>query len=68
MKKLLIATCMFVVFASGCSDNGTKQTTTTTESSDKQADSKAQQMKDSTTILDKKLADPNSNYSPDSLK
>lgn len=69
MKKLLIATCILFVFAPGCSDNSTKETSTSTESTDtKQNGSKEKQMKDSTDLLDKKLADPNSNYSPDSLK
>ena len=34
----------------------------------KKVDSREQEIKDSTKMLDKKLADPNSNYSPDSLK
>jgi hypothetical protein len=73
MKKLLTALCIVMVSISACSDNSTKETTEskTTETNTtetKKADSREQEIKDSTTMLDKKLADPNSNYSPDSLK
>lgn len=69
MKKLLPALCIVMASATACSDNSTKETTdsnTTTET--KKIDSREQEIKDSTKMLDKKLADPNSNYSPDSLK
>ena len=69
MKKLLIVSGIALVFASACSDNSTTESTTTNESTEtKKVDSREQQIKDSTKMLDKKLADPNSNYSPDSLK
>jgi len=69
MKKLLTVSCIVLVFATACSDNSTKETTTTNESTKtKKVDSREQEIKDSTKMLDKKLADPNSNYSPDSLK
>ena len=69
MKKLLTVSCIALLFATACSDNSTTETTTTNESTEtKKTDSREQQIKDSTSMLDKKLADPNSNYSPDSLK
>ncbi len=69
MKKLLTLSCIALVFATGCSDNSTTETTTTNQNTEtKKPDSWEQQIKDSTRMLDKKLADPNSNYSPDSLK
>ena len=69
MKKLLAVNCIALLFATACSDNSTKETTTTNESTEtKKVDSREQQIKDSTKMLDKKLADPKSNYSPDSLK
>ena len=69
MKKLLSAACILLVLLTACSDNSTKETTNTTESTDtKKVDSREQEIRDSTKMLDKKLADPNSNYSPDSLK
>ena len=69
MKKLLPALCLAIASVTACSDNSTKETTglnKTTETN--KVDSKEQEIKDSTKMLDKKLADPNSNYSPDSLK
>lgn len=69
MKKLLIAACILLVFVTACSDNGTKATTTTKETTEmNKVDSREKEIRDSTKMLDKKLADPNSNYSPDSLK
>ncbi len=69
MKKLLPALCIVMVSITSCSDNSTKETTdsnTTTET--KKVDSREQEIRDSTKMLDKMLADPKSNYSPDSLK
>ena len=69
MKKLLPALCIVMVSIISCSDNSTKETTdsnTTTET--KKVDSREQEIRDSTKMLDKMLADPKSNYSPDSLK
>lgn len=72
MKKLLAALLIVMVSVTGCSDNSTKETTesNTTESNTTETKkvSREQEIRDSTTMLDKKLADPNSNYSPDSLK
>jgi PBP1b-binding outer membrane lipoprotein LpoB len=69
MKKLLIVVCIAMVSVTACSDNSTKETTDSNKTTEtKKVDSREQQIKDSTEMLDKKLADPNSNYSPDSLK
>ena len=62
-----------MVSVTACSDNSTKETTesnsTETNSTETKKDkSREQEIKDSTKMLDKMLADPNSNYSPDSLK
>lgn len=72
MKKLLTALFIVMVTVTACSDNSTRETTETntteTNTETKKADSREQEIKDSTKMLDKKLSDPNSNYSPDSLK
>ena len=73
MKKLLTALLIVMVSISACSDNNTKETTesnsTETNSTEtKKTTSREQEIRDSTKMLDKMLADPNSNYSPDSLK
>jgi len=70
MKKLLTAATIVLVSMAACSDNSTKETTTTaTDSTEAQkVESRANEISDSTKMLDKKLADPNSTYSPDSLK
>ena len=73
MKKLFAALCIVAISAAACTDN--KTTTETTESTGEgstsspeiKTDDRTQEIKDSTTMLDKKLADPNSTYSPDSL-
>ena len=52
-----------------CSDNSTKETTDSNRTTEtKKVDSREQEIRDSTKMLDKMLADPKSNYSPDSLK
>lgn len=69
MKKLLTAACIILVSMTACSDSSTKETTTGTDNAEmNQADSREKEIRDSTEMLDKKLADPNSTYSPDSLK
>lgn len=74
MKKLIAALCIAVVSMTACTETTTtKETTETTDatstpSTETKVDARAQEIKDSTEMLDKKLADPNSTYSPDSLK
>ena len=69
MKKLIQSLCIVMVFATSCTDNNTKATTDSNKRTEtKKANSREQEIRDSTKMLDKKLADPNSNYSPDSLK
>ena len=69
MKKLLPAACIMLLFVTACSDNSTKETTNTKESTEtNQVNSREQEIRDSTKMPDKKPADPNSNYPPDSLK
>lgn len=69
MKKILTAAGIILVSITACSDNGTKQTTNANDNTEmKQPDSRTKEIADSTKMLDKKLADPNSTYSPDSLK
>ncbi len=71
MKKLLSAAIITLVLMSACNNSDTKETTEAT-SSDSSISTEAQrrekEINDSTKMLDKKLADPNSAYSPDSLK
>ena len=76
MKKLLSASGIVLLLMTACNDGGTKETTTTNSTeitgSDTtkvtEASGRAKEISDSTKMLDKKLADPNSKYSPDSLK
>ena len=69
MKKLLPALCILMVSIISCSDNSTKETTDSNKTTEtKKVDSREQEIRDSTKMLDKMLADPKSNYSPDSLK
>lgn len=74
MKKLLTAAVIATVFMAACNDSKTTETTTTNDSTATEindateAQKRAQEISDSTKMLDKKLADPNSPYSPDSLK
>ncbi|MEO7307937.1 MAG: hypothetical protein ABIR78_15145 [Ferruginibacter sp.] len=70
MKKLLTAATIVIVFMCACNDSSTSTTTTTTDSTgtNTEAGSRAKEISDSTKMLDKQLADPNSTYSPDSLK
>lgn len=69
MKKLLTLSGIVLLFMVACNDNSTKETTTTTDSTKTAGtESKEKQISDSTKMLDKKLADPNVKYSPDSLK
>ena len=76
MKKLLSATGIVLVLITACNDSGTKETTTTNNTEMNSTDStktteaqrRAKEISDNTKMLDKKLADPNSKYSPDSTK
>lgn len=73
MKKLLTAAAISLVCMSACNDSSTKETTTTNSTTadssiTNETQNRAKEISDSTKMLDKKLADPNSNYSPDSLK
>ena len=76
MKKLLSASGIVLLLMTACNDGGTKETTTTNSTemtgSDTtkvtEASGRAKEISDSTKMLDKKLADPNSKYSPDSMK
>jgi hypothetical protein len=73
MKKIFIA----AIIAAGmmaCSEGTRKEQRTSTESSttenngSTEASSREKEIRDSTTLLDKKLADPNDPSTPDSLK
>ena len=70
MKKFLSVAIIAVLLMTACNDSNTTETTTT--GSDSAATTgeqgRAKEISDSTKMLDKKLADPNSTYSPDSLK
>jgi thioredoxin-related protein len=77
MKKLISAICIVAVSFAACTENdSTKETIETTETteatstmnSETKVDDRTTEIKDSTKMLDKKLSDPNSTYSPDSLK
>ena len=76
MKKLLSASGIVLLLMTACNDGGSKETTTTNSTemtgSDTtkvtEASGRAKEISDSTKMLDKKLADPNSKYSPDSTK
>ena len=76
MKKLLSAAAIVLVLMAGCNEGSTKETTVTDSTTMKttetneaaEAHKRVQEISDSTKMLDKKLADPNSKYSPDSLK
>lgn len=74
MKKLLFTAGIFLVLMTGCTNNSTTETTTTDSTGTSvtqdaiETRNKAKELSDSTKMLDKKLADPNSKYSPDSLK
>lgn len=69
MKKLLTAACIMLVSVTACSDGSTKETTNNDDPTvTNPVDSREKEIRDSTKMLDKKLADPNSTYSPDSLK
>lgn len=68
MKKLLTAASIILVSFTACSDSNTNETTNNDSTVTKQPYSREQEIQDSTKMLDKKLADPNSTYSPDSLK
>ncbi len=70
MKKLLTAAAIVIVCMTACNDSSTSSTTSTTDSTgtNTETQSRAKEISDSTKMLDKKLADPNSTYSPDSLK
>lgn len=59
-----------MVLMSACNSSTTETTGAPTVDSTAatEAQQREQEIKDSTKMLDKKLADPNSTYSPDSLK
>ena len=60
MKKLLPALCIIMVSITSCSDNSTKETTDSNKTMEtKKVDSREQEIRDSTKMLDKMLADPN---------
>lgn len=72
MKKILSAVIVTASFIA-CSQNENKEQSTTTESTTttnggSEADRRAKEIADSTSMLDKKLADPNDPTTPDSLK
>ncbi|MDB5201027.1 MAG: hypothetical protein JWQ27_436 [Ferruginibacter sp.] len=69
MKKLLVIVITACAFAA-CSENKTTETTTTNSSDPAKMEntSRANQMADSTKMLDKLLADSSNKMTPDSLK
>ncbi len=72
MKKLLAVSVFITLCITACNSDSKESSTTETNSSagtdSTSAAPREQQIRDSTTMLDKKLADPNSKYSPDSTK
>lgn len=69
MKKLLMAACIVLVSITSCNNSGTKETTGGSDTTEvKQLDAREKEIGDSTKMLDKMLENPNSTYSPDSLK
>ena len=70
MKKLLAAAFIIVAFALACNEGAKTETPATVTDTTKPATitDRAKEISDSTKMLDKKLADPKSTYSPDSLK
>ena len=76
MKKILTAAAIVAVTMVACNSGTTTESATTTDTTAKpvesveatEAQNRVQEISDSTKMLDKKLADPNSKYSPDSLK
>lgn len=74
MKKLLAVAAIALFTVTACTESSTKETTNqtetnnATESKEVKSSDRAVDIKDSTKMLDKKLADPNSTYTPDSLK
>lgn len=72
MKKLLAVSTFALLCITACNSDS-KESSTTETSTSSSGDSttaapREQEIKDSTTMLDKKLADPNNKYSPDSTK
>lgn len=68
MKKL-VAACILLVSVTACNDSSTKETSNSNDHPGmNQANSREKEINDSTIMLDKKLRDSNSTYSPDSLK
>ncbi len=68
MKKL-VAACILLAFVTACNDSSTKETSNSNDNPGmNQANSREKEINDSTIMLDKKLRDSNSTYSPDSLK
>lgn len=72
MKKLLAVSALAIVCITACNsdsrESSTTETSTSGNSDSTTAAPREKEIKDSTTMLDKKLADPNSKYSPDSTK
>lgn len=67
MKKL-VAACIILAFVTACNDNSTKETTSSNPNTGTEQSNREKEISDSTKMLDKKLRDSNSTYSPDSLK
>lgn len=74
MKKLLTVAAITLLSITACTESSTKEstnetgTTNTTENTGVKPSEREQEVRDSTKMLDKKLADTNSTYTPDSLK
>lgn len=70
MKKILSAAGIIMILISACNSSTTeaREATTVESNTSTEAQQREQEINDSTKMLDKKLADSNSTYSPDSLK
>lgn len=74
MKKLLTVAAITLLSITACTESSTKETTNetgttnATENTEVKPSEREQELRDSTKMLDKKLADTNSTYTPDSLK
>ena len=72
MKRIFVLICVAAIVS--CTQTETKKEETTNSgagsstSSPSEADKRTKEIADSTTVLDKKLADPNDPHTPDSLK
>ena len=71
MKKLLAAAFITIAFTTACNEGAKTETPATVTVTDTvkpaTVTDRAKEISDSTKRLDRKLADPKSNYSPDSL-